>query len=320
MNSMKMKKSRRQFLTQAGMTAASVWLLPRVAAAAKAEPHIVFPSAARERISVASYPFRKVIAGFGEAAKESPHPEMELKDFAAHIIQKFQVNKIEPWSWHFRSLEASYLAELRTTTEKAGGAIVNVAVDGRHSVYSADKAVREKAVAHGKQWIDAAVAIGSPSIRTHIARAKDSQPDVDRAADSLRRIAEYGASKNVVVHLENDDPVSEEVFFVVKVIEKADTPWLRALPDFANSVVTGKGDEYAYDGILKMFGHAYGISHVKEVETNDDGKEFRADLPKTFGILKNSGYKGYCSMEWDSPGDPYAGTKDLIEKTLKYLS
>jgi len=319
MNSTKMKKSRRQFLAQAGMTAASAWLLPRVAEAAKTEPHIVFPTAVRERISVASYPFRKVIAGFGEAAAEAPHPQMELKDFAAHVIEKFHVNKIEPWSWHFRSLEASYLAELRTTTEKAGGAIANIAVDGEHSVYSTDKAVREKAVAHGKQWIDAAAALGSPSIRTHIARAKDSQPDVDRAAESLRLIAEYGASKNVVVHLENDDPVSEDVFFVVKVIEKAGTPWLRALPDFANSVVAGKG-ESAYEGILKMFSHAYGICHVKEVEVDDNGKEFRADLPRTFGILKNSGYKGYCSMEWDSPGDPYAGTKDLIEKTLKYLS
>ncbi len=26
------------------------------------------------------------------------------------------------------------------------------------------------------------------------------------------------------------------------------------------------------------------------------------------------------SMEWDSPGDPYAGTAGLIEKTLKNLS
>jgi sugar phosphate isomerase/epimerase len=317
---MKTKKSRRQFLSQTGMAAASTWLLPRFAAAASAEPHVVFPTAARERISVASYPFRKVIAGFGEAAAESPHPQMELKDFAAHVIEKFHVNKIEPWSWHFRSLEANYLAELRMTIEKAGGAIANMAVDGRYSAYSTDKGVREKAVAHGKQWIDAAVAVGSPSIRTHIASAKDSQPDVDRAAESLRRVAEYAASKNVVVHLENDDPVSEDVFFIVKVIEKAGTPWLRALPDFANSVVTGKGDEYAYEGILKMFSHAYGICHIKEIETNDDGKEFRADLPRTFGILKNSGYKGYCSIEWDSPGDPYAGTKDLIEKALKYLA
>jgi hypothetical protein len=44
------------------------------------------------------------------------------------------------------------------------------------------------------------------------------------------------------------------------------------------------------------------------------------DLAKTFGMLKRNGYRGYCSMEWDSPGDPYAGTADLIEKTIHFLS
>jgi sugar phosphate isomerase/epimerase len=318
-----MKNTRREFIGRAAGTAVAAaagdWWLPRGAVAAeRAGPHVKFPVAARERLAVASYPFRKVIAGFGEAAKEAAHPQMELKDFAAHAIEKFGVNRIEPWSWHFRSLEKKYLEELRGAVEKAGAAIVNVAVDGAHSVYSMDATERDKAVQHAKEWIDAAAMIGSPSVRTHIAGAKDSQPNVERAAESLRRVAEYGGARNMVVHLENDDAVSEDPFFVVKVIEKAGTPWLRALPDFANTVTTGKG-EYAYEGITAMFGHAYGICHVKEVETDDAGKEFRADLSRTFGILKASGYKGYCSMEWDSPGDPYKGTSELIEKALKYL-
>jgi hypothetical protein len=36
--------------------------------------------------------------------------------------------------------------------------------------------------------------------------------------------------------------------------------------------------------------------------------------------LKASHYQGYCSIEWDSPGDPYAGTQDLIDKAIRYLS
>jgi len=42
--------------------------------------------------------------------------------------------------------------------------------------------------------------------------------------------------------------------------------------------------------------------------------------PKTFAMLKAHVYKGYCSMEFDSPGDPYAGTQDLIATTLKFLA
>jgi sugar phosphate isomerase/epimerase len=56
------------------------------------------------------------------------------------------------------------------------------------------------------------------------------------------------------------------------------------------------------------------------MEVGSDGKLVHVDLAKTFGILKRDGFKGYLSMEFDSPGDPYAGTMGLISKTLQYLS
>ncbi|HET9993800.1 MAG TPA: sugar phosphate isomerase/epimerase family protein [Candidatus Acidoferrum sp.] len=286
--------------------------------AADAAPKMQFPSAARERIAIASYPFREFIAG--HEAKAGDDKRMELKEFAAHVSAKFNIKKIEPWSEHFRSLDKGYLDELRAAVAKSNGMIVNIAVDGEHSPYAADAAERERVVAFSKQWIDAAVAIGSPSVRTNIPPAKDSKPDVERTAESLKRVAEYGAAKNVVVNLENDNAVSEDPFFLVKVIEKVNSEWLHALPDFANTLAAYE-EEYAYRGIDAMFGYAYNISHVKETEVGD-GKDKIAhvDLPRTFGIAKRHGYKGYFSMEWDSPGDPYAGTAGLMEKTLKNLA
>jgi sugar phosphate isomerase/epimerase len=322
------QKTRRRFLAEAAGSAAGAVVCARVwpgllagtgtALAAEAVPSMRFPAAARERIAIASYPFRDFIAGREE--KAGGGGKLELKDFAAHISAKFNIRKIEPWSAHFRSLEKAYLDELRTAVAKAGGAIVNIAVDGEHSPYAADSAERERAVAFSKQWIDAAVAIGSPSVRTNLPQAKDSKPDLERTAESLKRVAEYGAAKNVVVNMENDNAVSEDPFFLVKVIEKVNSEWLHALPDFANTLAAYE-DEYAYRGIEAMFGHAYNISHVKETEVGD-GKDKIAhvDLPRTFGIAKKHGYKGYFSMEWDSPGDPYSGTAGLIEKTLQNLS
>ena len=287
------------------------------AVATDAGPRLRFPAAARERIAIASYPFRDFIVGREDKAGGG---KMELKDFAAHVSGKFNIKRIEPWSEHFRSLDQAYLEELRTAVAKAGGAIVNMAVDGESSPYAADGAERERAVASSKQWIEAAVAIGSPSVRTNLPRAKDSKPDLERTVESLKRVAEYGAAKNVVVNLENDNAVSEDPFFLVKAIEKVNSAWLHALPDFANTLAAFE-EEYAYRGIEAMFGHAYNISHVKETEVGD-GKDRVAhvDLERTFRIAKRHGYRGYFSMEWDSPGDPYAGTIGLIEKTLKNLA
>jgi len=288
------------------------------ASAKPAEPHIQFPNTPKERIAIATYPFRDFIAGLDDVSA-APAAKMDLKDFPAHIGAKLGVSKIEPWSRHFRSTDPKYLHELRTALDAAHGGIVDIAADGERSQYSADAGEREQAVAFAKQWIDVAVAVGSPSVRTNIPPAKDSKPDAERAAETLRRVAEYAASKNVVVHLENDNPVSEDAFFVVQVVEKVNSSWLHALPDFANSL-TSSSEDRAYKGIDAMFAHAYGICHIKAMESNDAGQVFRVDMAKTFAILKAHNYKGYCSMEFDSPGDPYAGTRELIDSTLKYLS
>jgi sugar phosphate isomerase/epimerase len=311
-------KTRRRFLLDAGSALAGAALFPAIVTASgdTAQPSMRFPEQPRDRIAIASYPFRNYVAGRKDAL--GGH-KLELKDFSAHVAEKFNIPKIEPWSEHFRSLDQNYLEEIRARVQKAGGMIVNIAVDGEHSPYAADKSERENSVAFSKQWVDAAAAMGSPSIRSNMPKARDSEPDAQRAADTLSRVVGYAASKNVVVNMENDNPISEDPFFIAEIIEKVNNPWLHALPDFANSLVTGRED-HAYQGVRAMFAHAYNITHVKALETNEQGKEFRVDLAKTFGMLRAAHYKGYCSMEFDSPGDPYKGTRELIETTLKYLS
>lgn len=284
-------------------------------AASATQPSVKFPSAPRERISIASYPFRKFIAG---AEHKSGNPTIELKDFAAHVVDRFNVHRIEPWSHHFPSTEPKYLAEFRTAVEKAHAGVANIAVDGDNSPYATDPSEREKAIAFSKQWIDVAAAIASPSVRTNIPQAKDSMPDAARLTESLRHVAEYASARNVVVHLENDDPVSEDPFFLVEVIEKINSLWLRALPDFGNTL-NAHDEDYAYRAIDALFAHAYGICHVKDGEVNAQGKASHVDLTRTFAILRRNRYRGYCSIEYDAPGDPYTATEGLVEKTAGYL-
>jgi len=314
--------TRRAFLTKLTAAAAGGLLANRsrnAFASTAPEPHITFPTAPRDRISVASYPFRAYIESPANRDRDAKHPGMDLKDFPAEVVRKFNVHVIEPHSRHFRSLDAAYLSSFREALAKANVKVVNIAVDGQDSYYDADPAVRAKAVAYGKKFVDVAVQIGSPSVRVHINRAKNSGPDVQRTAESLREVVSYAAGKKVVVNLENDDLVSEDAFFIVKVIEAVNHPYLHALPDFANSMMSGNPD-FNYRALTAMFQHAYGICHVKDGEADDSGKYIFIDMKKSFDILKASGYRGYCSMEYDAPGDPYAPTTKLIEQTIQYLS
>jgi len=269
------------------------------------QPNVTFPANPRDRLAVASYPFRDFIlpAEYVSASASSTEPKMELTEFAAH----------------FRSLEPKYLGDLRTALDRAKSAVVNIAFDGQHSFYAADRVERERAVADNKQWIDAAAALGSPSIRTHIASADNQPPDLDRSTDTLLRVVEHAATRNVVIHLENDDGVTEDPVFLVKLIEKVNSPWLRGLPDFGNSLMH-KAPEDAYAGVEAMFNHAYGICHVKQSEATEKGANVQVDLAYVFAILKRTGFRGYLSMEYDNSGDPYKETGELIAKSLQFLS
>lgn len=316
--------TRRRFLGQSAGAAAGALILPHFIHASDSKPSVKFPSAPRERVAVATYPFREYIVGWkgwdGKTPSRIPaSQQIEMKDFAAHAKDKFNLNKIELWSPLFPSTDPKYVGEVRATIEKAGSKVVDIAVDAGHSQYSPDATERQKALDTSKIWIDVGAALGSPSIRTHVEGPKEVTPDVGRAADTLARVAEYASKKNVVVHLENDDPVSEDAFFLVQVIDKVNSPWLRALPDFGNSL-TERGEEFNNRAMDALFARAYGICHVKNGEENEQGKFVPVDLAHTFDVLKKHDYKGYCSIEYDAPGDPYKPTAELIEETVKFLS
>jgi len=297
----------------------SMEVLAESMASRPSAPHMKFPTAARERLAVASWPFRAEIESATNEYRDKTKPGMDLRDFAVKIPKQFGVTGVEPLSSHFPSTDERYVKGLREAIEKAGVHVVDIPVDNSFSYYDADAANRKKAIENGKKWVDIAVMLGSPSVRTSMAEPQNSKPNVDVAAESIRAVAEYAAAKNIQVNLENDNLVSEDAFFVVKVIEKVNHPYLHALPDFCNSMTSGN-EKFNYDAVTAMFAHAYNICHVKDSEVGDRGKVFRVDLKRTFDILNASHYRGYCSMEWEGPENPYEGTKRLIEASLKYLA
>jgi sugar phosphate isomerase/epimerase len=315
--------TRRNFLESVSAAALTPTLnhpLARMAAALlqSLSPSVHFSAQPRERIAIATYPFREFIVGQHDQRSGDFH-KMPLKDFPAHILSRFNVKKIEPWSEHFLSVEAAYLDELHNSAAKSGVTFANIAADSDHSIYSPEAAERQRAAQFGNQWIDVAAHLRSPSVRLNIAAARNSKPVLTQVADGFKPIADYAASKDVVVHLENDNPVSEDPFFVSSVVDRVNSPWLRALPDFGNSFAALSTEE-AFRGLDQMFAHAYAISHVKQAATTPAHTTVQIDLARVFLLAAKHNYQGNFSMEFDSDGDPYEGTSKLVAATIKNLS
>jgi len=318
--------SRREF-TIGGVGAALVAALgqaPTIAAGARDSPaspqgpHMQFPTSPRERLAVTSWPFRDFINSPRNPYRNRRKPGMDLKEFPEMVVKKFGVQNICPLAAHFSSTDPAYLEAFHRAAEAVGSHLVDLGLGGG-SFWDPDKSKRQAAVESGRQWIDRAVKLGSPSVRQHLGAPRGVKPDLELASQTLGELAEYGAGKDIVINLENDDLVNEDPFFIVKVIEKVGNLYLRALPDFGNTL--GGGDvEYNERGVAAMLKHAYGVCHVKDLVVADSGKTYEVNLPRMFELAQASGFKGYYMMEWDGgPGDPYKGTWRLIEETLKYI-
>jgi sugar phosphate isomerase/epimerase len=299
--------------------AALVAALDEVSMAAPQGPLLEFPTSPRDRLALTSWPFREFIDSPHNPYRKSQKPGMDVKQFAAMAVKEFGIHNICPLAAHFHSTDPEYLEAFREAVQQAGSHIVDLGLGGG-SFWDPDTSKRQAAVESGQHWIDLAVRLASPSVRQHLGAPRGVKPDVDLAAQTLGKLVEYGASKNTRVNLENDDLVNEDPFFIVKVIEKVGNPYLRALPDFGNTL--SRGDvEYNERGVAAMLKHAYGVCHVKDVVVAENGKTYDVNLPRMFELAKASGFKGYYMMEWDGgPGDPYSGTRRLVEETLKCLA
>jgi sugar phosphate isomerase/epimerase len=293
--------------------------LPAVFSTAYLTPSLNFPTEARARLAVTSYPFRQLIISPKNAARNQNERGMDMTAFPSFVAETFGVFNINPLLNHFSSTQPAYLESFRAALAKANSQIVDLGLPGAR-MYAADSQVRQSAVTAGCGFIDIAAQVGSPSVRLHVEAGKGDKRDVALAAATLSAIAEHGAKRNIVVNLENDDPVAEDPLFLVAVIENVNSPYLRSLPDFGNSLL-GHDAQFNSKAVAAMLTHAFNMCHVKDTVQGEDGKRSQVDLAHAFHLAIKSGFQGYFSMEFETePGDAIAGTKQLISETLQYLS
>ena len=280
-------------------------------------PSAKFPTEARARLSVSTYPFRKLVASPHAQEGDAATRGMTLAEFAKTVKPRLNVSGIEPWSHHFESNDPAYVRGLRGAFQSAGLHVVNIPVDIGVKLCGTAEGY-EHGLAAYRKWVDAAVILGSPSIRGHLPHGEQGE-EISCAVKAFGSLAEYGASKNVVINVENDEPSVEQPERVAKVIQAVNSPYFRALPDFCNSMLVHDDQSYNNQALSKLFQLAYNISHVKDSE-QDDGKTYRVNVDQIFAIAKKAGFKGYFSMELESEGDPYDGTAKLIEASLRNLA
>ncbi len=277
------------------------------------------PSAAggkRDRLAVATWPFRGRILAPKNDSRNPNLPGFDLAGFAAFVKQEFNLTAIEPLDQHFPSTTTAYMRQLRAALDQLGMRVANLPIDEPVDLCSHDPETHQHALDVYRTWIDHAVVLGSPSVR--IATPKCGRPeDVTRPAEVLVPVAVYAASHGVMVHLENDDPVFANATRITAILRAANNPNLRALPDFGNGLIAGD-TAFAINEARLMFEFPGRIAHVKDAEEVDH-QHRTVPLPPLFTIARQANFTGAFSLESDSSADPVPDTHHLIEQCLALM-
>lgn len=219
---------------------------------------------------------------------------------------------------------------LNTLSKKYGMKNVLIMIDGEGDLADPSEAVRDKAVANHKKWIDAAAKLGCHSIRVNTFGTNDPEIWKTAVVDGLKKLSTYAATKNINVLCENHGWLSSDVDKLMAAIKNVNMPNCGTLPDFGNWCVKRKDgakwgeciEEYQdkYKGIELMMAAAKAVS-AKAYDFDENGNETTLDFPRILKIVKDAGYTGYIGVEYEgnrlSEKEGIIAIRDLLLKSAK---
>jgi sugar phosphate isomerase/epimerase len=251
--------------------------------------------------------------------------QMDNLDFARAAKNDYGISAVEYVNQFFKdkAQDKTYLAEMKKRASDAGVRSVLIMCDAEGALGDPDAMKRQKAVENHYKWVEAAAFLGCHSIRVNAQSAGSYEEQMELAADGLRKLTEFGASRRINVIVENHGGLSSNGAWLSSVIRKVKHPRCGTLPDFGNFNLGG-GQQYdRYQGVSELMPFAKGVS-AKSHDFDESGNEIHTDYRRMLKIVLDSRYRGFIGIEYEgnklSEPDGVMATKKLLEKVREELS
>ena len=233
---------------------------------------------------------------------------MDQIRFLHRCAADLKVQGVELQDIHFPQTRSAYLAMLRRTARELNLSIVAV---GAHNDFGRiDPTLRQSEVTKVKQWVEVAEQLGAPLVRVFAGYPEgDCKERWPAMIDALREVADFACHAGVRLGLENHNhgaftPTAEEF---LRVLGEVNSPHLIPLLDTGNFT----------DGWLSIQRVVGVVEHVhaKFWQVARDGSDEKVDYGQIFPALRQVGYDGWVSFEYETPEPEESG----IPRSLAYL-
>jgi sugar phosphate isomerase/epimerase len=220
------------------------------------------------------------------------------------------------------------LVTLKAKSEEYNVQNVLIMVDGEGNLASPDEVAKTEAIDSHKKWVDAAEFLGCHSIRVNLFGSNDPEEWTINAAEGLSKLAEYAATKNINILVENHGSLSSNAALLAGVMNTVNMPNCGTLPDFGNFCIqrgdSGCIEEYdKYQGVKEMMPFAIAVS-AKSYDFDEDGNETTIDYKKMLQIVKDEGYTSFIGVEYEgsrlTEEEGILATKKLLLRLAKQIN
>ncbi len=304
--------NRREFLARTSRFAAAALVTGGCAPAMTTSPDTLF------RISLAQWSLHRTLrAG-----------RLDNLDFARAAKRDYGIDAVEYVNQFFmdKVTNQSYLREMKARADSEGVRSVLIMCDSEGNLGDADSHARQESVRRHHKWVGAARYLGCHSIRVNAySQASPPAEHMKLAADGLRQLAEYGATHDVNVIVENHGGISSNGKWLADLIRLTAHPRVGTLPDFGNFMIDAKTNEWydRYRGVDELMPCARGVS-AKSHAFDAAGNETQTDFLRMMKIVLGHGYHGYVGIEYEgntlSESAGICATRDLLLRVREQLA
>ena len=172
----------------------------------------------------------------------------------------------------------------------------------------------------GSDFIENAAAVGvkfmridfAPFVMDHkIPYSSALDFNVDRNAETYRELCSMAAEYGIQIGIENHGGFASDLKVLDKIFEKV--PNLKFYLDSGN--VMDKNRYIMAEKYADRIHYAHAKAHVFKA----NGEEQNIDYGKIIGILKDKGFDGWLSIEWEGPLPGDEGVRKSIDLIKKYI-
>jgi hypothetical protein len=152
-----------------------------------------------DRIAIMTLNFQSILKV--PDTQDSPNRTLELFDIGEMLADTYGVHKVEFQHYHLASVEPSYIRDLKAKLEKSKSRATqfNLEFSGLN-ISAPQQRDRLLAIDLTKMWIDHAVTLGAQ--RVMINQGQPTQENKVHSIPTLKAMADYGRSKNIIVSVE----------------------------------------------------------------------------------------------------------------------